>query len=229
MISELYEAPVFQTCYDALNGDFGGGGPVQTGDTSGFPGAYIPKVWAMESLRILKENMGVSNLVHRDFQNEVASYGDLVHTRRPGEMTVTRRDGRHAGRQPAPDGAGHRRAGAVEPVVQQDLHHPRRRDEQVLPGTGANLPGAGHPVHRPWRGSCGLGPARQRLPRLVQHAGWPSQQPQTDTTVYDACVRADEVLNINKAPEVGRSLLLAPERQGDHVAVRQVRQGDGAR
>ena len=55
------------------------------------PEPVHPKVWAMESLRILKENMGVTSLVHRDFQNEVASFGDLVHTRWPQEMNVYRR------------------------------------------------------------------------------------------------------------------------------------------
>ncbi len=69
----LYVAPVFVACYD------------------GELDAYIPKIWAQESLVILKENMGVTNLVHRDFQNEVASYGDLVHTRRPGEFKTMRR------------------------------------------------------------------------------------------------------------------------------------------
>ena len=79
---ELYEVPVFELCYDTTN---------QTGDTTSALSPYIPKIWAQESLAILKENMGVTNLVHRDFQNEVASYGDLVHTRRPGEFKTMRR------------------------------------------------------------------------------------------------------------------------------------------
>jgi hypothetical protein len=53
--------------------------------------AYIPELWANESLAILLENMVVSNLVHRDFEDEVASFGDIVNTRRPGEFTAKRK------------------------------------------------------------------------------------------------------------------------------------------
>lgn len=53
--------------------------------------ALIPEMWANESLAILQENMVAANLVHRDFQNEFAKYGDIVHTRRPGEFSAKRK------------------------------------------------------------------------------------------------------------------------------------------
>jgi len=53
--------------------------------------AYIPELWANESLSILLENMVVSNLVHRDFENQVASYGDIVNTRKPGTFVAKRK------------------------------------------------------------------------------------------------------------------------------------------
>lgn len=53
--------------------------------------AYIPEVWANESLAILLENMVIANLVHRDFENEVRNYGDVVNTRRPGEFVAKRK------------------------------------------------------------------------------------------------------------------------------------------
>ena len=35
--------------------------------------AFIPELWANEGLAILEENMVMANLVHRDFENEIAS------------------------------------------------------------------------------------------------------------------------------------------------------------
>lgn len=45
--------------------------------------ALIPEIWANASLALLEENMVAAHLVHRDFENDVAKKGDLVHTRRP--------------------------------------------------------------------------------------------------------------------------------------------------
>lgn len=53
--------------------------------------AYIPELWAAESVAILVENMVVANLVHRDFSPMVASFGDIVHTRAPAEFTAQRK------------------------------------------------------------------------------------------------------------------------------------------
>jgi len=53
--------------------------------------ALIPEMWANESLVILEEHMVVANLVHRDFRDEFAKFGDIVHTRRPGEFSAKRK------------------------------------------------------------------------------------------------------------------------------------------
>ena len=53
--------------------------------------AFIPEVWAAESLMVLEENMVAGNLVHRDFQNEIAEFGDVVNTRKPGKFTAKRK------------------------------------------------------------------------------------------------------------------------------------------
>ena len=53
--------------------------------------AYVPEVWAQESLMVLEENMVAGNLVHRDFENEIAEYGDVVNTRRPGSFEAKRK------------------------------------------------------------------------------------------------------------------------------------------
>ena len=53
--------------------------------------AYIPELWAQEGLAILEENMVMANLVHRDFENEIAKFGDVVNTRKPGEFRIRRK------------------------------------------------------------------------------------------------------------------------------------------
>jgi hypothetical protein len=54
--------------------------------------AFIPQLWANESIAILVENMVIGNLVHRDFSNIIASFGETVNTRKPGEFTSKRKD-----------------------------------------------------------------------------------------------------------------------------------------
>lgn len=53
--------------------------------------AYNPEVWANESLAILEENMVMAHMVHTEFKNEIASFGDVVNTRRPSEFTAKRK------------------------------------------------------------------------------------------------------------------------------------------
>jgi hypothetical protein len=53
--------------------------------------AFVPELWANEGLAILEENMVMANLVHRDFSAEVANFGDVVNTRRPGAFKVKRK------------------------------------------------------------------------------------------------------------------------------------------
>lgn len=54
--------------------------------------AFVPEIWAMESVAILVENMVAANLVHRDFEDEFANFGDVVNTRKPAEFTAKRKD-----------------------------------------------------------------------------------------------------------------------------------------
>lgn len=61
------------------------------GVVEGYPDAYIPELWANESIAILEENMVMGNLVYRDFENALAAYGDVVNTRKPGEFTAKRK------------------------------------------------------------------------------------------------------------------------------------------
>lgn len=47
---------------------------------------YKPELWAMETLRIFFENVGLRGKVHRDFSAEIAEHGDTVNTRIPEIM-----------------------------------------------------------------------------------------------------------------------------------------------
>ena len=82
-MNELYKfisAP--QTvCYDCDNGN--------NND------AYIPEHWAMESIMILEEEMVMSKLVHRDFNDQVQQYGDVVNTRQPSKFYSSRKKDCH--------------------------------------------------------------------------------------------------------------------------------------
>lgn len=53
---------------------------------------YIPELWAQESLMILEENTVMAALVHRDFENEIQKFGDIVNTRRPVKFTAKRKN-----------------------------------------------------------------------------------------------------------------------------------------
>ncbi len=53
--------------------------------------AWVPALWAAETLAILEENMVMGRLVHTDFKDEVQNFGDIVNTRRPGTFTAERK------------------------------------------------------------------------------------------------------------------------------------------
>jgi hypothetical protein len=53
--------------------------------------AFVPEIWANESVAILSENLVAVSLFHRDFSNEVANFGDIVNTRKPAEYTAKRK------------------------------------------------------------------------------------------------------------------------------------------
>ena len=53
--------------------------------------AFIPEVWAQESLMILFENVVWTGLVHTDFSDEIAEFGDVVNTRQPAKFVSKRK------------------------------------------------------------------------------------------------------------------------------------------
>ena len=53
--------------------------------------AYVPEFWARESLMVLVEELVMANLVYRDFEEEIANFGDTVNTRLPGDFVALRK------------------------------------------------------------------------------------------------------------------------------------------
>ena len=53
--------------------------------------AYVPEYWANETLSILFDELVMANLVHRDFENQIAANGDVVNTRRPNKFIALRK------------------------------------------------------------------------------------------------------------------------------------------
>lgn len=53
--------------------------------------ALNPEVWANEALMVLESNLVMANLVHRDFEDEIANFGDTVNAHRPGTFKMKRK------------------------------------------------------------------------------------------------------------------------------------------
>ena len=140
--------------------------------------AFVPELWAHQGLAILEENMVMANLVHRDFEDTIAKFGDVVNTRRARRVQDSPEGGRdHAGSAGC---QGHERPGAAGPVVLRDLRDPGRGRQHVLPGLGGHLPPAGDAGHRPGVDRAILGRVHAYLgtpAKRVGQAGRPDRRP----------------------------------------------------
>lgn len=67
--------------------------PPQAGCFANDNDALIPELWAQEALIRLEETMVMANLVHRDFEDEIQEFGDVVNTHRPADFKVKRKNG----------------------------------------------------------------------------------------------------------------------------------------
>lgn len=50
--------------------------------------AYVPEIWSMKGVSLLREKIVMPNLVNTDFSTDVAQYGDVVNTRQVSKMTA---------------------------------------------------------------------------------------------------------------------------------------------
>lgn len=49
---------------------------------------YAPEIWAIESLMVLRNNLVMARLIHRNFENVVRQVGDTIQTRKPRKLTA---------------------------------------------------------------------------------------------------------------------------------------------
>lgn len=171
--------------------------------------AFIPEVWAMEGLAILEENMVMARLVHRDFSNDVANFGDVVNTRRPGTFRSQRKTDN--------DDVVAQDASATNVRVPLDQHHyvtfvikdgEATKSMQELINIYL-IPGMQTIARGVDRGLIGqvhkfLSTSDKRSGRLLNLSS---------ANAKDFALEAREILNKNKAYVDGRNLVLAPSSE----------------
>ena len=167
--------------------------------------AFIPEVWAQEGLVMLEENMVMANLVHRDFQSEVAKFGDVVNTRRPGEFKIRRKK----------DGTALAQQDAVATNVQVPLDQWLYSSFVIRDGEGSkSFQELTNIYLRPAMQTIARGVDRALLGRVHAYLGAPANRVGklgglSSSTAKDYVLDANERLNINKAPQEGRKLVMA--------------------
>lgn len=168
--------------------------------------AFIPELWAQEGLAILEENMVIANLVHRDFEDEVRDFGDVVNTRRPGTFRISRKkDGTSLTQQDA-------NATNVRVPLDQWFYNSFVIKDGEASKSFQDLVDI---YLRPGMQTIARGVDRAVLGRCHNFLRAPANrvgrlQNLTALNSKDYMLEAREVLNVNKAPTDGRNLVLAP-------------------
>lgn len=166
--------------------------------------AFVPEVWAQESLMVLENSMVATNLVHRDFSNEVAQFGDVVNTRKPGTFTATRKGNS--------DDVTDQDASATNVAVPLDQHihtsfvikdgeeskSMKSLVEEYLKPAAISLAEAADQIV--------LGQTYQFLGNAVGKLG--------TAVTKDTVIAAREKLNTLKCPVSGRNFLVGPNMEG---------------
>ena len=168
--------------------------------------AYIPELWANEGLAILEENMVIANLVHRDFEDEIRDFGDVVNTRRPGTFRISRKkDGTTLVQQDA--------SATNVPVALDQWFY---TSFVIKDGEASKAFQDLVDIYlRPGMQSIARAVDRAVLGRVHNFLGAPAGRVgrlgNLDATVSkDYVLEVREILNVNKAPVDGRNLVLAP-------------------
>lgn len=168
--------------------------------------AFIPELWAQEGLVMLEENMVMANMVHRDFEDEIAKFGDVVNTRRPGEFKIRRKR----------DGVNIVQQDAVATNVQVPLDQWLYSSFVIRDGEGSKSFQELSEIYlRPAMQNIARGVDRALLGQVHRYFGAPADRVGklgglTKDTAKDYVLAANERLNINKAPQDGRKLVMAP-------------------
>jgi hypothetical protein len=181
--------------------------------------AYIPELWAQESVAILVENMVIANLVHRDFSNEVAKFGDIVHTRKPATFTAKRKTNT--------DSVTVQDASATDIQVPLDQHF--HTSFMIMDGEESKS-------FKSLRDEY-LQPAVQSLSRAIDlvllgesHQFYQNAEGiaggLTTSNLIQYLVQTRKRMNINKAPEDGRNLILTPTTEATALQISTFHEAD---
>jgi len=168
--------------------------------------AFIPELWAREGLAMLDANLVMANMVHRDFEPEVAKFGDVVNTRRPGEFKIRRKK----------DGTTLTQQDAVATNVQVPLDQWFYSSFVIRDGEGSKSFQELSQIYlRPAMKTIAEGVDRALLGQVHRYFGGPSNRVGklgglSASTAKDYVLDAREKLNIAKAPMDGRKLVMAP-------------------
>lgn len=167
--------------------------------------AFIPEIWAQESLMILENQMIAANLVHRDFERDVANYGDVVNTRKPASFSGKRKTDN--------DDVTIQSASATNVPVPLNQHV----HVSFLIRDGQQSKGFKNLVNEFLR------PAVVAMAEMVDqivlsqvYRFRTNSCGKLGTTVDKAAViAAREVLNVNQVPMAGRNMIVTPGTEGD--------------
>lgn len=168
--------------------------------------AFVPEHWANEGLAILEENMVMAKLVHRDFENEVRNFGDVVNTRRPGEFTISRKN----------DGTTLTKEDAVATNVRVPLDQWFYKAFTIKDGEmSLSFQDLVQVYLLPAMQVIARGVDRALLGRVHAYLGTSDQRAGrlgnlSSTNSKDYVLECREILNKNKAYPQGRSLVLSP-------------------
>ncbi len=181
--------------------------------------AFIPELWAQESVLVLTENMVIANLVHKDFSDQVAKFGDIVHTRKPAEFVAKRKTD--------VDDVTIQDASATNIQVPLDQHFhtsfmikdgeetksfKQLRDEYLVPAVTS------------------IAQALDKVLLGESHQFWQNAEGInggiTIGNVIQYIVETRKRMNINKAYEQGRNLILTPTTEATALQVSTFHEAD---
>lgn len=185
-------------CYDASIGGAGNDND-----------AFIPEIWANEGLAILEESMVAAKLVNRDFENEIAKFGDVVNTRRPGTFKIKRKV----------DGVSLSQQDAIASNVRVPLDQWIYNSFVIRDGEGSKSFQELVDIYlRPAMQAIARGVDRAVLGRIHEFLATPTSRvgrlgKLDANNSKDYVLEARQILNVNKAYPENRNLLLAPSSE----------------
>jgi len=170
--------------------------------------ALVPEIWAQEGLIQLEENMVMARLVYRDFSMDVAKFGDVVNTRRPGTFNFYRKS--------QSDTVTSQDASLTNVQVPLNQHFYVNfiiKDEEATQAFQDLVD-----VHiAPAARSIASGVDRSLIGQAPQFLDYDAGKLATmnSTLAKTYMLSAREKLNDNKAPVNGRNLVLSPSAETD--------------